>query len=96
MGMTAGVVSLVEVVSLVGVEPGVDQLTARGLRIRGPADRGSGKASQLASRGEQGGGGRACWIAWTTTPTQLYDGWELESPDVLSAGPLRRALWLRR
>ncbi|MHB8262752.1 MAG: hypothetical protein ACYDGY_03245 [Acidimicrobiales bacterium] len=37
----------------------------------------------------QGGGGRACWIAWTTTATQLCDGWELVSPDVVSAEALR-------
>jgi len=56
--------------------------------VRGPADRGSGKASRSSSQVEQGGGGRACWIAWTTAPTQLYDGWGTESPDALSAGPL--------
>ncbi|MHB8262288.1 MAG: ACT domain-containing protein [Acidimicrobiales bacterium] len=56
--------------------------------IRGGADRGSGKASQLSRQVEQGDVGRACQSAWTTAATQLYDGWELVSPDVLSAPPL--------
>ncbi|MHB8263565.1 MAG: NAD-dependent DNA ligase LigA [Acidimicrobiales bacterium] len=58
---------------------------------RGPADRGSGSESQLSRQVEQGDVGRACQSARTTAVTQLYDGWELVSPDVLSAGSLSMA-----
>ncbi len=84
--------------------------------LRGPADRGSGKASRSSRQAAQGGGGQQnskakrvwrrreigsqalwrepglVWIAWTTTPTQRCDGWGAESPDALSAGPLKSRL----